>query len=162
MNLEFMKKYFRKKTRFGLKIGQCHKVDARKWVSWCLISRNKRSFEVLGHGDLSAADIQRISDEISEDEMFIYGSFQKRAEVMDLNAITMILPLDEHGMQGIVTKGKIYQVIGEEGEFEYIIDTKQSNDYSAGKLRKDQVKWVKMTNLTNENARKIFWEFINS
>lgn len=162
MDLEFMKKYFRKKMRFGLKIGQSHKVDARKWVSWCLISRNKRSFEVLGHGDLSAADIQRISDEISNDEMFIYGSFQKRSEVIGLNAITMVLPLDEHGLQGIITKGKIYQMIGEGGEFEYLLDAKQSEDYRTDKLGKDQAKWVKMTNLTIEEARKLFWEFINS
>lgn len=81
---------------------------------------------------------------------------------MGLNAIITTLPLDEAGLQGIITKRKIYQVTGERGEFEYPFDKDQVKDCCDGKLDRSHVKMVKMTNLSIDEARKIFWEFVNS
>ena len=160
MNLESIVKFFRTETKFSLKIGQ--KKNGMKDVSWCVISRNKRSAEFLGRGDLSAADIKKISEEIGEDEMFIFGSFNRKPKVVRLDSIILFLPLDERGLEGIIVRGKIYQVTGRTCESEYPLDDKQLKEYNEGKRNKDQIEYVRMTDLTIERARKIFWEFINS
>lgn len=160
MDLEFIAKYFRRETKFGLQIGQ--KKNGMKDVSWCVISRTRKSAEFLGRGDLSAADIQKISNEIGEDEMFIFGNFSKKPRIVCLDSIILFLPLDEHGLEGVIVRGKIYQITGRTCESEYPLDEEQIKEYNKGKRNRDQIEYVKMTDITIENARKIFWEFINS
>jgi len=153
-------KHFRKKTKFGLRMGQ--NKNGMNDTSWCLISRARKSAEFLGHGDLSAAEIKKISDEIGEDEMFIFGSFNRKPKIVCLDSIILFLPIDEHGLEGMIFKNKIYQITGRTCETEYPLYDKQIEEYNKGKRNKDQIERVKMTDLTIERARKIFWEFINS
>lgn len=153
---DIQKLFKKEKTRFGLTIGQ--KKSGIKWVSWYLISNYDQSVRYLGKGDLSLTDLERISREIKEGEMFVFGYYNKKIKAFSTNAILYMFSFDE--TQGIVKKDEIFQVSSNKGITKYPLDSERTRCEN-GEIEKEQMETIEITNIAICDVVKMILEFIN-